>query len=182
MDDPLILFFFGTIILFVVLRVPFYMVLANVAGWAALARRYPWHGGVPANAHHLVTGFVGATAYNLLSIAVLPEGLYLAVHIPFRPGHPPLLIPWTAVEAVYQRTEGDPRTRLVLREPHGLSLILPTRRLEGAFGWLPPVQPGSTRGRIGWRVIGLFGVVLLIEAPWLAWFFASSGDLLDVFN
>ena len=42
-----------------------------------------------------VTGRIGASSYsNVLTVSLEPEGLRLAVMGLFRPGHPPLRIPW----------------------------------------------------------------------------------------
>jgi hypothetical protein len=40
---------------------------------------------------------------GILNFWVAPEGLYLKVNILFRPGNPPLLMPWPAVRVVRRR-------------------------------------------------------------------------------
>ena len=43
-------------------------------------------------------GKVGQVTYSgCLTIYSSPEGLYLKVLLPVRPGHPPLFIPWDAI-------------------------------------------------------------------------------------
>ena len=162
----------GWVINVALLWILLFVLLGKASGWAALAQTYRYWGPLPAERHRLITGFVVAMSYKSLDVAVRPEGLYLSKTWAFRPGHPPLLIPWSAVAAVYQRQMGDHMTRLVLRDANAPSLILPTQVLEGAFRWLPPVQPGDTRGRIGWRVIAVFVGLIIVEAPWL-WLFFS---------
>jgi len=40
---------------------------------------------------------------GILNFWISPEGLYLKVNILFRPGHPPLLIPWPDVRVLRRR-------------------------------------------------------------------------------
>jgi hypothetical protein len=78
--------------------------LAHISGWSNLAHYYratgPFHGTV----RHFRSGQLGWSNYGLcLTIGTNAEGLYLAVLLPFRPGHPPLFVPWAQVRARYVR-------------------------------------------------------------------------------
>ena len=73
--------------------------LAWLSGWVRLARLYrvthrpsgppmsPW------------VAMLGPVSYRgALTIQTAPEGLYLSMIVFFRIGHPPLLIPWSAIK------------------------------------------------------------------------------------
>lgn len=76
-------------------------VLAYGGGWRSLVRRYR---GRPAPGARSVTvasgSFSGLGAHygNCLTVSVSPDGIGLSVLPPFRAFHPPVLIPWSAIE------------------------------------------------------------------------------------
>jgi hypothetical protein len=75
-------------------------VIGVAGGWGKLARHYrataPFHGTV----RRFRSARIGWSNYGgCLSVGTNPDGLYLAVVFPFRPGHPPLFIPWADVRA-----------------------------------------------------------------------------------
>lgn len=73
------------------------LLISYIGMWAWLAKWYRFDGVVPitTETHTFVSGFIGRSRYGgVLTVASLPEGLYLSVMPLFRPGHPPLLIPW----------------------------------------------------------------------------------------
>jgi hypothetical protein len=76
-------------------------ILAWAGGWTALAAQYGTDQAPPADRRRLVSGLVGCAQYRSClvvgSSSSSSEGLYLAVFPLFRPFHPPLLIPWTAL-------------------------------------------------------------------------------------
>ena len=79
--------------------------LSQIGGWGRLAQRYrtdrPYQGTI----WKYQFGFLGSVRYNgALTVGSGMEGLYLAVFFPFRPFHPPLLIPWSEV-SVGQRKQ-----------------------------------------------------------------------------
>ena len=50
------------------------------------------------------SGGIGMVNYNrCLTVHHAPEGIYVSVLLPFRLGHPPLLIPWSAIHHVTPR-------------------------------------------------------------------------------
>ncbi len=73
-------------------------VIGTFFSWGHLARRYPviepFHGTV----RHFQSCQLGWSNYSrILTVGVNPHGLYLAVFFLFRPGHPPVFIPWADV-------------------------------------------------------------------------------------
>lgn len=69
-------------------------------GWGKLARHYrttaPFHGTV----RRFRSAKIGLSNYSgVLSVGTNPDGLHLAVFPLFRPGHPPLFVPWSDITA-----------------------------------------------------------------------------------
>jgi len=103
MDDLV----FAVCFLLLAVVVPFLggHLLALLGGWRRVARTF--------RAQHHPTGIrlrrqsanFGLVNYGgCLTIHVGPQGLHFAILWPFRPGHPPLFIPWHAVHnAQYER-------------------------------------------------------------------------------
>lgn len=75
-------------------------VVGALFGWGKLARHYratgPFHGTV----RRFRSAQIGLSNYGgVLSVGTNADGLHLAVFPLFRPGHPPLFIPWADVTA-----------------------------------------------------------------------------------
>ena len=75
------------------------IVLSAVGGWGRLAQRYAaQQPSTIGQQFSSQSGRVGVVNYNrILKICTSPAGLYLDVFIFFRPGHKPLLIPWSEI-------------------------------------------------------------------------------------
>jgi hypothetical protein len=74
--------------------------LGLVSGWRRLAELYPHSGVVPDGVVRFRSGRMGWIDYgNCLVVGAAEAGLYLAVLLPFRPGHPSLFVPWHDVHA-----------------------------------------------------------------------------------
>ena len=74
--------------------------LGFMGGWRRLAEVYPSSGPVPSDKAWFRSGKLGLVNYgNCLVLGFTPAGLYLATVFPFRPGHAPLLIPWSEIHA-----------------------------------------------------------------------------------
>ena len=73
-------------------------VLAHSGGWARLGQHYATHQTPRGAPFRWQSASVGWVAYNhVLRVDAAHEGLFLSMPWPFRVGHPPLFIPWTAV-------------------------------------------------------------------------------------
>ena len=75
-------------------------VVGGLFGWGTLARHYrttaPFHG----TRRRFRSAKIGLSNYSgVLSFGTNPDGLRLAVFPFFRPGHPPLFVPWADVAA-----------------------------------------------------------------------------------
>jgi hypothetical protein len=74
------------------------LILSTIGGWRRLAKSYPVRGQPSGRRFSMQGGTVGQVNYSAcLTIYTSSQGLYLSILFPFRPGHPPLFIPWDAV-------------------------------------------------------------------------------------
>ncbi len=92
-------------VLFLTLGVPFFCavtgLLALVAGWPSLARRFAATHQPPGEELSFQVYGVGGVRENGVTVLVVsPEGLFLRPIVFFRVGRRPLLIPWEAIESV----------------------------------------------------------------------------------
>jgi hypothetical protein len=72
--------------------------IAWMGGWRRLVSVYPARGTPVGKRYGGVYGMMGISSYKgVLTVVVAPEGLHLSTMSIFRPGHPPLLIPWAAL-------------------------------------------------------------------------------------
>ncbi len=73
--------------------------VAQMGGWADLARVYRDDGTFRGRKWRFKSGSLGRLGGygNCLTIGGNQDGLYLAVLLPFRVGHPPLFIPWPEI-------------------------------------------------------------------------------------
>jgi hypothetical protein len=108
--------FFFIPALFVIFWIAVLNLVARAFGWSRLAKEYRYalrFDGVKKRfcSGELAGGpFLGLPSnYGLcLTTGSNPQGLYLAVQAPFRPGHPPVLIPWSDIKPkVERRWYGD---------------------------------------------------------------------------
>jgi hypothetical protein len=71
-----------------------------MSGWWTLARHYRTRSPFEGTRFRLCSGRLGLSNYgSSLVIGVNADGLYLSVFFFFRPGHPPLFIPWSEIVA-----------------------------------------------------------------------------------
>ena len=74
------------------------LLLSAVGGWRRLAKRFPASSQPTGRRFFMLGGRFGLVTYGgCLTVYSSPEGLYLSVLLPFRIGHPPLFIPWSAI-------------------------------------------------------------------------------------
>lgn len=75
-------------------------VVGQLFGWGRLACHYRAHEHFTDTRWHFRSAKIGWSNYSgCLTVGSSAAGLYLAVFFPFRPGHPPLFIPWADVTA-----------------------------------------------------------------------------------
>lgn len=126
--------------------------IAALGGWRRLAGLFGTDRppNPDAQTFQMVSGRLGTSQYSgVLRVDVQADGLRLAVFPFFRPGHPPLLIPWGEIVSVERRqvlflsafvlTIGDPRVA---------TLQLPERVIEAMRDALPTaVETDEARER-----------------------------------
>lgn len=73
--------------------------ISSLSGWRRLAAQYPARGEPKGRRFWMQSGRVGKAFYkNCLIIDSASDGLYLRMLFVFRPGHPPIFIPWEEIE------------------------------------------------------------------------------------
>jgi hypothetical protein len=115
-------------------------VISLIGRWFKLARvfRAPYKP-VEGQVFRWQSGRVGGSNYSkVLTIRVSPQGLYLACIFPFRLMHPPLLIPWSEIQAGTRRGFfGRTYSCLVLGSPPITTVILDNPKiLYAARPWM----------------------------------------------
>ncbi len=85
--------------LFLLISVPFWcgvcLLVSALGGWRRLAQTYRVREAFGGTTWPFCSGELGLANYNgVLTLGADDRGLYLAVFVAFRPGHPPLFIPW----------------------------------------------------------------------------------------
>jgi hypothetical protein len=91
----------GALLFFLALWCGILTTLAAVGGWTALASRYPALGPPTGRVLRMQSARFGWIEYNGgLTMYVDDEGLRIAVWPIFRPGHPPMFLPWAALKIV----------------------------------------------------------------------------------
>jgi hypothetical protein len=79
--------------------------LVGQVGWRRLARDYETDAPITGRTFRMASASIGwATYSNTLTISIEPGGLRLAPMLLFRPGHPPVLIPWDDIEGIRPQT------------------------------------------------------------------------------
>lgn len=75
-------------------------VIGLLSGWSSLAHHYRARAPFDLTQTFLGSGRLGLSNYGgCLVFGVNADGLSLKVFFPFRPGHPPLFIPWSDIDA-----------------------------------------------------------------------------------
>jgi hypothetical protein len=97
----------STTVVLIIVAFPFFFVgmwsgvcllLSSLGGWRRLSKSFPATGSPHGTQFYMQTGMVGVVSYrSTLVIHTTPDGFYLSVVLPFRLGHPPMFIPWSAV-------------------------------------------------------------------------------------
>jgi len=118
--------------------------LARVGGWASLARVYRLEDSFAGDRWRFQSGQMRwATNYgSILTVGANRRGLYLAVFLPFRFGHPPLFIPFADISAGTMRGRAFAHYELGFRRVPGIPFRVSERlgrRIATAAG---PSWPG----------------------------------------
>jgi hypothetical protein len=146
----------------------FFWIAGHLDGWRALAAHYRIPRPTSPPDHRFVTLGLSVMAWyrSSMHLAFTPQGITIAPFIVFRPGHPPLHIPWEelicarpvqiwATDALEIRTRAAPDVPLIL--PHAL--------FDAYEHQLPLHTPCTAAVPLGWKVLGLIsgvGVCMLL--------------------
>jgi len=121
-----------------------------LGGWRGLAKTYRHAGSFQGKVRRFQTiSMKRWTAYgSCVHIGANQEGLFLSVFFPFRPGHPPLFIPWRDISTTEVRFLGGKRLELRFRKNRTVPVRINEesgRLLAEAAGenW-PAVEPGGS--------------------------------------
>jgi hypothetical protein len=113
--------------------------IGQFSDWAALAGEFRSTENFTGSRWHLQSGqFRWLGSYNnCLTVGADPRGLYLSVFPLFRPGHPPLFIPWNEITVSRRKVLWIRQVRFLLG--HGLQIPLTVRegleqKIQGAAG------------------------------------------------
>jgi|SRR6185312_2620539 len=106
--------------------------IALVGGWSQLAGRYRTEREFPQHKRWLQSAQMRFTiGYNsVLTLASDSEGLCMGVITPFRMGHPPLFIPWTAIQVEEPKRYMFFMSRMLRLGPDAIPLRLRQRTAQ----------------------------------------------------
>ena len=107
--------------------------LAAMGGWRRLAESFRAGDEPSGRFFFMQSGKVGLVNYaSCLTIYSAPNGFYLSVWLPFRLGHPPLFIPWSAIRnATTRRFLWFERVEFDVGSPSVATLQLSKKVFEG---------------------------------------------------
>lgn len=135
-----------------------FWIIGQLDGWHALAAHYRISRPTRPFEHRFVTVGLSMMAWYRYSmqIALTPEGITITPFSVFRPGHPPLHIPWSEVVCaqpvqIWATDALEIRTRAA---PH-VPLLLPRTLLAAHTRRLPPHTPCTDAVPLGWKVLCL---------------------------
>jgi hypothetical protein len=107
-------------------------VLSFISGWALLARKYKIRGRFTGRRWWFVSGRIGIVPISLgLVVGANSEGLYLAMIPLFRPGCPPLLIPWSDTSVPRERSSFVPSMDFQIGTSPSIVLSVDSHVAEG---------------------------------------------------
>jgi len=117
------------------------VVLIAQFGWGRLAARYRTEAEAGGRRLRFASGRVGFASYrSTLHVGIEPDGLHLSVPLLFRPGHPPLFIPWGEVtDVTTRRLFGFATVALRVGTPHAATVTLPGRVVDAIREAVPDV-------------------------------------------
>jgi|NGEPerStandDraft_6_1074524.scaffolds.fasta_scaffold15435_1 hypothetical protein len=106
--------------------VAFEFLIARVSGWRALARVYPALSAFVGRRYRLCNvGFRRSTYYrSCVTFGTSPEGLFVALFLPFQIGHPPVFVPWSDIVITESKVFWFRRIRLSFKRVPGVWLSI----------------------------------------------------------
>jgi len=106
--------------------------LSRFSGWRRLALMHGTDRPPRGTSFRWQSGSVGLVRYrNCLNIRAAQEGLFISVAWPFRVGHKPLLVPWSAIhDAQPQKILWRDFTKFQIGTPPIASVQIPTEVFE----------------------------------------------------
>jgi hypothetical protein len=106
-------------------------ILSLSSGWALLAREYRHHGEFDGPRWWFQHGKVGLVDIRGgLIVGANTNGLYLGMITLFRPGHPPLLIPWSDTSVPRDRSFFLPQMGFQIGTSPAISFSVPAQLAE----------------------------------------------------
>ncbi len=130
-------------IFFIGMWVTVCFLLARIGGWSRLAEAYQSQAQFTGKKWYFQSCQLGLTNYNgALTVGSNYYGLYLAVLLLFRVGHPPLLIPWSDITTAEYKGLIFPyldftfarAPSIRLRLPRKLGDMVMAMRLDSSYG------------------------------------------------
>jgi len=108
--------------------------LVSRFGWSKLAAHFRTDITPEGQHFSMVSGRLAHANYsNVLTVCITPQGLYLSVMLLFRVGHPPLLIPWDAIQDVQPKDMlWRSMHQLIIGNPRITTVLLPENILREA--------------------------------------------------
>lgn len=109
MNNPVYFGGFFVVMWFIVLYI-----ISRITGWSRLAEKYRTFTKSESKLMQAVQVYWGSVlmAGNIYTVGSSNKGMYIGVLFPFRPGHPPLLIPWHEIKAKKVNRAFQPRIQL----------------------------------------------------------------------
>ena len=99
-DTNQLLFIAAFAVVFPLFWLAIVFLISRLSGWASVARQYPADGPVAGERFHWCSARfrVFSNYSNCLTVTVATTGVHVQPFVPFRIGHSPIFIPWTAVQ------------------------------------------------------------------------------------
>ena len=126
---PLVLILLGFAIVFPLFFMAICWLISLTSGWTRLAKTFRTNEATSGAVLRMQSARIGFAQYKgCLTICVLDTGLRLSVTLPFRFGHPPLLIPWEEISNVKESHFGFRKCiSMTVGDPVIAKLLLPAK-------------------------------------------------------
>lgn len=129
---------FGFFTIFPLFWILVIQIISFASGWRSLALKFRTKQQAPANTRYGVSGMMGISRYNgVLNVGFDQIGLFLSVMFLFRPGQPPILIPWEEIEKIEAGTWIFFGKVFRIRTKKGVQIMIPRKYLESIGDYFP---------------------------------------------